>query len=311
MSNVLAIDDSLSFLKCAADESFDACITDPPYGLGQREPTAKEIDAYLRAEGGINTGGDFMGKDWSIPPVALWREVYRTLKPGALVMSFAGTRTMDLVGAGIRAAGFQYVGMLGWVQGQGFPKSMDIGKAVDAFRLTGGTDSRSIKKANELRPGELRKGVLLPTNGIMSGGKRGGYTNDNPATEDGAKWRGWGTCLKPSWEPVLVFSKGPSEIALPYVPFLYCGKASTREKTEDGAVANTHVTVKPVNLMRWLVSLAVEPGGRVLDPYLGSGTTAVASVAEGCTCFGIERDPAYAQIAKQRIEIALARRGSA
>lgn len=115
LKNVVLLGDSLEVLKDAPSDYFQAVVTDPPYGLGTKEPTGPEIDAYLAGTAGIDTGGDFMGKNWSLPSVALWREVYRTLKPGAVVMAFAGTRTLDLMAAGIEAAGFRYVGCLGWV----------------------------------------------------------------------------------------------------------------------------------------------------------------------------------------------------
>lgn len=125
MRNQVLNGDSAEVLKTFPDECFDACVTDPPYGLGTKEPTGEEIDAYLAGASDLDTGGDFMGKNWSLPTVALWREVYRTMKPGAVVMSFAGTRTLDLMAGGIEAAGFTYVGVCGWVHGQGFPKSRD------------------------------------------------------------------------------------------------------------------------------------------------------------------------------------------
>lgn len=304
MKNELFCGDSEQVLKGLPDQTFDACVCDPPYGLGTKEPTGAEIDAYLAGQARIDTGGDFMGKAWDIPSVGLWREVYRTMRDGAVLMAFAGTRTLDLMAAGIEAAGFRYVGTLAWMHGQGFPKSLNIGKAIDAMMLTGGSDSRRIKKAIEARPGEKRKGVVLPNNGIMSDEKAGtGYTNDNPATEQAAKWNGWGTALKPSWEPVLVFSRGPTSWQMPGVPFLYCAKAIKSEKNLEGEVENNHVTVKPQRLMEWLVEMAAPKGGLVLEPFLGSGTTAVACAEQGRSYVGIERDPAYFELASKRVGI--------
>ncbi len=303
MKNQLLCGDSEEVLKGFADQTFDACVTDPPYGLGAKEPTGPEIDSYLAGESALDTQGDFMGKDWQIPKVALWREVYRTLKEGAVVMAFAGTRTLDLMAAGIEAAGFQYVGTLAWMHGQGFPKSLNIAKAIDASLLAGGSHSRHLKQVNEIRPGESRDTATLPNNGVMSSERRGGKTNDNPATDEAKRWDGWGTALKPSWEPVLVFSRGPTTWEMPSVPFFYCAKAAKAEKDLEGEVKNNHVTVKPVKLMEWLVGLAAPSGASVLEPFLGSGTTAVVCAAQGRAYVGIERDPAYFELASQRAGI--------
>lgn len=160
--------DVVDVLRTMPDASFDACVSDVPYGLGTREPTVPEIIAYLNGAD-LDMGGDFMGKKWNVPPLAFWRELRRVLKPGAPIMIFAGTRTVDLIALGIRAAGFQ-VGdafghtfdplvafaefvetldehqrraferafvsspLMAWIHAQGFPKSLDITKAIDRMR---------------------------------------------------------------------------------------------------------------------------------------------------------------------------------
>lgn len=168
--NSVLLGPCLDLLKTLPDNSVDAVVTDPPYGLGQREPTAEDIAAYL-AGGGLDHGGDFMGRDWEIPSVAVWKECLRVLKPGAYLFSFAGTRTWDLMSVGIRAAGFDNrdtiasefgVSVLQWLHGQGFPKSLNVQKAM------------------------LKSGV-------------------DP--EVAAKYEGMGSALKPAWEPILVFRK--------------------------------------------------------------------------------------------------------
>jgi len=242
-----------------------------------------------------------MGKSWNIPRVALWREVYRTLKDGALVMAFAGTRTLDLMAAGIEAAGFQYVGTLAWMHGQGFPKSLNIGKALD--KMMGEKGER----------GPMKLGGERLMNQAPGGRRDGGGTWGDevgrdpyvylPTSEVAKEWEGWGTALKPAWEPVLVFSKGPTSWQMPRVPFFYCAKAAKAEKNLDGEVENNHVTVKPVQLMEWLVGLASPKGGLILEPFLGSGTTAVACAEQGRDYAGIERDPAYFALAGQRVGI--------
>jgi len=113
-------------LKEVPSDSIDAVITDPPYGLGTKEPTIEAIDRYLSGESALDTGGDFMGAAWTIPSVPIWREAYRVLKPGGYLLSFGGTRSFDLIEAGIHQAGFEKVMLFSWIYSQGFPKSRDI-----------------------------------------------------------------------------------------------------------------------------------------------------------------------------------------
>ena len=84
-------------------------------------------------------------------------------------------------------------------------------------------------------------------------------------------------------------------------PFLYMAKASTSERNEGLTTVNNHPTVKPISLMRWLTRLVTPPGGLVLDPFNGSGTTGCAAVLEGFHYVGIEREPEYVEIARARI----------
>lgn len=152
--NSVLLGPCLDLLKTLPDNSVDAVVTDPPYGLGQREPTADDIVAYLSG-GGLDHGGDFMGRDWEIPSVAVWKECLRVLKPGAYLFSFAGTRTWDLMSVGIRAAGFENrdtiasefgVSVLQWLHGQGFPKSLNVFKVLQkkVGEQYGGTCSCSV-----------------------------------------------------------------------------------------------------------------------------------------------------------------------
>lgn len=84
--------------------------------------------------------------------------------------------------------------------------------------------------------------------------------------------------------------------------FFYVAKAPKKDKTANGTVENTHPTVKNTALMRWLVRLITPPGGAVLDPFMGSGSTGVACVEEGFSFVGMEREENFYRIAEQRID---------
>lgn len=172
--------DCLDLLKQMKDESVDAIITDPPYGLGNKEPSIDQIVKYLEGAE-LDLGGDFMGKLWNIPSIAVWKETYRVLKPGGFLLSFGGTRTWDLISLGIRAAGFEKCediarfSALAWVFGSGFPKSLNISKAIANLAAGGGSD--------------------------------------DGATVLDHQYQGVGTALKPSFEPILVFQKPIAEVS--------------------------------------------------------------------------------------------------
>lgn len=123
--------EALEVARYMKDACLDAIIEDVPYGLGNREPTAEEIVAYIRGAA-LDTGGDFMGKKWFVPPVAHWRECLRVLKPGAHCLVFGGTRTFDLIALGLRTAGFEFrdtisdEGTCRWMYGSGFPKGHNL-----------------------------------------------------------------------------------------------------------------------------------------------------------------------------------------
>lgn len=129
--------DCLEWLRQQPDSSIDSIVTDPPYGLSNTKPAQVADVLKAWATGNTNTvpakRGGFMGKDWDsfVPPPAVWEECKRVLKPGGHMAVFAGARTQDLMGLSIRLAGFEIRDTLGWVYGSGFPKSMDISKAVD------------------------------------------------------------------------------------------------------------------------------------------------------------------------------------
>jgi site-specific DNA-methyltransferase (adenine-specific) len=127
--------DALDVLRGLADDSVDAVVTDPPYGLSDHDAgdVAEALACWLSGEEYVHGRGGFMGRSWDafVPGPVLWREVYRVLKPGGHLLCFAGTRTQDLMGIAIRLAGFECRDTLQWLYGSGFPKSHDVSKAID------------------------------------------------------------------------------------------------------------------------------------------------------------------------------------
>ena len=184
MKNKIICGDSLEVLKNFEDRYFDSVVTDPPYGLS------------------------FMGKSWDydVPQVDLWQEVYRVLKPGGHILSFAGSRTYHRMAVNIEDAGFEIRDMLGWLYGSGFPKSHNIGKAVD--KLQGN------KREEMINPRWKDKYPNGP-GGNLSGNKRSATFDQlkrvigNPliTTKGNSPYEGWGTALKPAHEPIVMARK--------------------------------------------------------------------------------------------------------
>ena len=429
--------DCREILPGLPDESVSAVVTDPPYGLA------------------------FMGKRWDydVPGVEVWQECLRVLKPGGHLLAFAGTRTQHRMAVRIEDAGFEIRDMIAWVYGSGFPKSLDVSKAIDkghgenrdrqlqftAWMRTTGITAEQINQAtcsrmashyltdkeqpaiatadmfDKLRPylpevPEYVERLVCERTGLewtaykqrevlgvqknamsgwdMDGGTKFGDRNITaPATPEAKHWQGWGTALKPALEPITVARKpligtvaenvlqhgtgamnvdgcrvacsgeslrggakdgssankvhegwdrpwkndpekrreakirseanqdraellgrwpanlihDGSEEATGLFPagddneqsaarFFYTAKA---DKSDRGP-GNNHPTVKPLDLMRYLVRLVCPIGGVVLDPFSGSGTTLAAAQAEGCLAIGVEREAAYCEIIKGR-----------
>ena len=420
MSCELHHGDCLDVLAHMPSHSVAAIITDPPYGLS------------------------FMGKGWDyqVPSVEIWEQCLRVLKPGGYLLAFAGTRTQHRMAVNIEDAGFEIRDMIAWVYGSGFPKSQNVGKAIDKRGGNAGLTAEiglAIKQARlkrglsaaacdqmfcggttnwfwfEGRPTGQRAPTPSTFNAIaeawpeleplraavaeaerevvgksahkpgIANGTKGHHTVGGtiaqhvditaPATPEAQQWDGWGTALKPALEPITVARKpfkgtvadnvlthgtgainidgcrvgdskgrwpanlihdGSDEVTqlfpesnggahpkkrndsenncmngrnyareLPNriemgsgsaARFFYTAKASK----DDRDKGNTHPTVKPTDLMAYLCRLVTPPGGIVLDPFMGSGTTGKAALSEGFSFIGIERDPDYYAICKSR-----------
>lgn len=467
-------------LAAFPEASIDAVVTDPPYGLS-KEPNAEEmLRHWLAGDDYTHGGGGFMGKTWDsfVPGPATWREAFRVLKPGGYALVFAGSRTQDLMSLALRLAGFEIRDVAMWIYGSGFPKSLDVSKAIDASDATKIRRERALKFTAWMRstgitaaqineatgsamgshyltdatqpavatldmfekmcqllpepPADIlelmqwrtvesenmkRRDVLgvdikarsssgssaLPTMGGETVYKSWDITTAH--TEEAKQWEGWGTALKPAYEPIIIARKpligtvadnvlthgtgainidgcripsekqtgwggdvgfnnthgqfatenqvprpvdgrwpanimhdGSPEVVDPLgdtARFFYCAKTSKADRNagcdhldavtageatggraegSDGRMSpragagrtsgakNHHPTVKPTDLMRYCCRLVTPPGGLILDPFTGSGSTGRGAILEGFNFIGIERDPEYVEIARARIE---------
>jgi hypothetical protein len=178
MNHAVTVGDCREVMASMDESSVDAVVTDPPYGLG------------------------FMGKGWdhAVPGVEFWSEALRVAKPGAHLLAFGGTRLFHRLVSAVEDAGWEVRDTLMWVYGSGFPKSHDVSKAIDkaagAERAVVG-----IRKA----PGMAKANVEQGAQG------RSVYefaqTSNTPATDLARKWQGWGTALKPAYEPIVLARK--------------------------------------------------------------------------------------------------------
>ena len=414
--------DCREVMRTLDPESVDSIVSDPPYGLS------------------------FMGKGWDhgVPGVEFWTEALRVAKPGAHLLAFGGTRTYHRLACAIEDAGWEIRDCVMWVYGSGFPKSHDVSKAIDK---AAGAEREVVGQ-----PYMVPNAKAVNPHFVGIADKRDDappeieYCATAPATDAARQWSGWGTALKPAWEPIIVARKplcgtvaenvlthgtgginvdgcrvgtdagwsypngrggsgwhgreslsrnldkpiaassgrwpanvihdgsdevvglfpqangngnkqllsreGGTKNAFAGFPggrsdagmgradsgsaarFFYCAKASKKDrddglegfapaKTNDGRKvdadnayqrvaterANIHPTVKPTALMRYLCRLVTPPGGVVLDPFTGSGSTGKAAIMEGFRFIGIEREAEYVEIAKARIGAAEAGAG--
>ncbi|QFG15061.1 methyltransferase [Mycobacterium phage QueenHazel] len=390
--------DCLHVLAELPDRSVDAVVCDPPYELA------------------------FMGKKWDGSGIAfdveMWEQCLRVLKPGGHLLAFGGSRTWHRLASAIEDAGFEIRDSIAWLYGQGMPKSLDVSKAIDK---AAGAEREVLETIPDRWAGKgsvLQRSLQAPADSVNI---------TAPATEAARQWQGWGTSLKPSFEPVVVARKplvgtvaanvlehgtgalnidacrvgdgseslGPRDASEPsamrrytdsgavniaatpgprggspsgrwptnvvlddtqaaeldaqtgyqrdgthvgrnrdgsahtnevygarkndtrdvgyggggggsrfFPVFRYEAKAPGAERpsyvNEDGAKV-AHNTVKPLDLMRWLVRLVTPPNGVVLDPFAGSGTTAEACIHEHKRCITIEREADYLPLIVNRL----------
>lgn len=280
----LRIGDCLERMKEMEDNSIDFIVCDPPYEL------------------------NFMNRGWDDTGIAfnsdMWKEVYRLLKDDGYLMAFSGTRTYHRMAKAIEEAEFEIIGLIDYTYGNGFPKALAIDKALD--KLLGAEREvigQKIKKAGDINGSNYNKG--------------GNYEDiildiTKPSSDIAKQYEGYKTSLKPSREPIVVAKKKSNTNNIDFLPFIYCAKASKKERNGDiyGNVIeglNNHPTVKPLKIIQELFKQAIDKEEMVvLDMFAGSGTTGVAiekfNIENGTNhkCILIEKEKEYAEIIKKR-----------
>jgi site-specific DNA-methyltransferase (adenine-specific) len=335
----------------------DAVVTDPPYhltsivkrfGAANAAPAKDRDGLYARASKG------FMGKQWDGGDVAFrpetWRLVYAALKPGAHLIAFSGTRTYHRMACAIEDAGFEIRDQIGWLYGSGFPKSHNAGNGwgtalkpawepivlarkpligtvaenvlqhgtgainVDACRVAGepthgsdraspanGTIGRFVDSPSRGVPNAVSSIGRWPANVIHDGSEevlaafpdnlKSGTGSIKKESDKGYRPNAYGAESRPAG--TLMVEYGDSGSA---ARFFYSAKADAGDR-----LGSKHPTVKPIDLMAYLCRLITPPGGTVLDPFAGSGTTGMAAIREGFKPVLIEREAEYFDDACNRI----------
>ena len=306
--------DSLKFLSTLPPRSVDAVITDPPYGIGLRGAAWDVPGLKASATADTSAGGSYRAEMFERWSTAWAAECLRVLKPGGHLVSFGAPRTAHRLAAGIEDAGFELRDQLLWLYGSGVPKS----------RLAGGRSS-TLKPAYE--PIVLARAPLAGTHVENERTWGTGRLGIDEARIGGAAGR-WPCNVVLSHTPRCQPARCAGRCAVSLIDrswpsvrparFFYCAKPSLAERDAGcdqlpartmgiyGRAAtkprrNTHPTVKPLELMGWLIRLACPPEGLVLDPFAGSGSTGVAALRKQRRFLGIEREPVYTRIARARL----------
>jgi site-specific DNA-methyltransferase (adenine-specific) len=281
----------LDILRTLPDASVDAVVTDPPYGLS------------------------FMGKRWDydVPSVEIWEQCLRVLKPGGYLLAFAGTRTQHRMAVRIEDAGFEIRDMIAWMYGSGFPKSHNLQDDRQGWGTALKPAMEPITMARKPFKGTVADNVQAYGTGAINIDGCRIETDEKWDEKDrsatvvdefwvGKKPRFCGSHDLGRW-PANVIHDGCDDVLRGMgeaARFFYTPKAC-KEDRDDGCENNFHPTVKPTDLMRYLCRMVTPPGGIVLDPFTGSGSTGRGAVLEGFRFIGCEMDADYIEIAKARI----------
>jgi len=162
--------DQMEVLRSLPDNSVDAIVTDPPYGLGKEPDALAMLQDWLETGHHDLFGRGFMGKEWDgfVPQPVQWRECLRVLKPGGHVLAFAGTRTQDLMALGLRLAGFEIRDLLAWLYGSGFPKSHNLNDDWEGFGTALKPALEPITLARKPLEGTIQQTVLKWHTGALN-----------------------------------------------------------------------------------------------------------------------------------------------
>lgn len=319
--------DMLRVLPLLAPESIDSAVTDPPYHLvemSKRFGKHKAIAAQHGKDGAFKRASrGFMGKEWDGGDIAFrpetWRAVGRAMKPGAYLVAFSSSRTYHHLATAIEDAGFVIKDQIMWLYGTGFPKSKGVLKPAHepiVLARWGGKGVGSLR----VEDCRVEAGNRHPANVMHDGSPE--VLEHFPITKGAGAVSG-----KESSDLTRgIYGKFSERYASPSLEsgsaarFFYSAKASNSERVwhciecnagavsrrpdicpKCGADTAAHPTVKPQALMQYLCRLVTPPGGTVLDPFAGTGSTLQAAHDAGYGYVGIEADEKYFQDIKRRL----------
>ncbi len=280
--------DCIEHLKTIEDNYFDSVVTDPPYHLTSiAKRFTNSTEAKYGKDGSFKrlTKG-FVGHEWDGGDIAfttdLWKEVYRTIKPGSVLLAFAATRNYHRMAVAIEDSGFEIFDMINWIYGSGFPKRKNLLKPAHEPIVMARKGVNKDLNLDECRVGDEE----------IDTSKNRRNTQAEQIFKGGWTGKEGGEIVKGRW-PANVIHDGLEE---EWAKYFYCPKASKKEKGDT-----KHPTVKPLELMRYLVKLITPKDGIVLDPFAGTGTTGEACILEGRNYYLIEKTKEYIPDIENRI----------
>jgi site-specific DNA-methyltransferase (adenine-specific) len=309
----------------------DAVVTDPPYHLIQiaRSLRLGDSDGTRSATRPVRDAG-FMGQQWDGGDIAFrpetWATVATIMRPGAFLVAFGGTRTYHRLACAIEDGGFVIQDCIMWLFATGFPKRRDMLKpAYEPIVLAYKPGGKRTMQVDECRIAMARDDGWDVPRMSFDGDARvfgsNGRIDDRSTPHTAGRWPA-NICHDGSDEVIAAFpdsagavSNGRSGVAgiyedgvgpAPQLPsfgdtgsaarFFFSAKAGVPDRW-----GSRHPTVKPVELMKWLVALVTPPGATLLDPFAGSGSTGVAALATGRDAILVEREDAYIADIRERM----------
>ena len=260
------------------DNFFHSCITDPPYGMG--------MDDW----------------DHSVPTVEIWKEVYRTLRPGAFCLSFCSPELYHRMAVNVEDAGFVIKDQIMWMTTTKMPKHNRLKPAHEPIVVAQKPYEKSLKNNYE----KWGCGLIdtdntripwdkePPKGWVKSGAKRRTFGREGKTTGTQEEFGTVDANPNGRYPSNIIGEVNSSE-----QKYFYAPRATRKEK----GLNNNHPTVKPVSLMSYLIRIYSPMGGQVLDPFCGSGTTGVAAIQEDRNFVGIDLSLEYTGIAQERCSV--------